>query len=342
MAGSFTGNVGRSGISRRRTPIGARPRTRCDSDSTKSVIIRFSIGMASRRLPDAPTPARRRQRSRVPPMLPDDSRSVGARPPAALLARPPLHHRGLAQAPRRARAARRRRAHVPQRLSSAATIGLAFSVVFFLTRLFVPRAAAPALARPPQADPVLHLHRRRPVAADPRVLPVRQRLLSMNVGAYLFKDGYDDVTRHVQLIAEAAAAEIARPPGRRPRRSSACTGTVRRRFAIRRSRWSLSLRRRRRAGQRVAAGPWEHLRGLQTRDARPGLGPRRRRRIHRHDRSDAARCSERARSSSSAPCGWPGAAIRRSAGSSSIVPLDDAMLNRLHERTGVKAGAVTV
>ena len=33
------------------------------------------------------------------------------------------------------------------------------------------RPAAPALARPPEADPLLHLHRRRSVAADPRILP---------------------------------------------------------------------------------------------------------------------------------------------------------------------------
>ena len=61
--------------------------------------------------------------------------SVGARSPAALLARPPLHHRRRAQAPRRARAARRRRADVPRAASTAATIALAFSVLFFLTRL---------------------------------------------------------------------------------------------------------------------------------------------------------------------------------------------------------------
>ena len=37
-------------------------------------------------------------------------------------------------------------------------------------------------------------------------------VLSMNVSAYLFQDGYDDIVDDVELAAEAAAAEIARNP----------------------------------------------------------------------------------------------------------------------------------
>ena len=37
-------------------------------------------------------------------------------------------------------------------------------------------------------------------------------MLSMNIGAYLFKDGYDDVVRNAGLIADAAVGDIGRTP----------------------------------------------------------------------------------------------------------------------------------
>jgi hypothetical protein len=35
-------------------------------------------------------------------------------------------------------------------------------------------------------------------------------MLSINIGAYLFKDGYDDVVRNAGLIADAAVSDIGR------------------------------------------------------------------------------------------------------------------------------------
>ena len=44
-------------------------------------------------------------------------------------------------------------------------------------------------------------------------------ILSMNISAYLFKDGYDEIVKNAGLLADAAAADIGRP-SREPRESA--------------------------------------------------------------------------------------------------------------------------
>ena len=171
----------------------------------------FQIGMASRRLADTPTPARRRQAQPSPPMLPDDS---GRSARDLLLHSWPGRLFIIAAALKILVALVRLVGDVPTFLRVLEhgrddRPGVLGPLLPHAARLS--RAAAPALARAPQADPLLHLHRRRPVAADSRVLPARaRRYFAGTVAAYLFRDGYDDVTRQVQLLAEAAAAEIGR------------------------------------------------------------------------------------------------------------------------------------
>ena len=57
------------------------------------------------------------------------------------------------------------------------------------------------------------------------------------VAAHLFRNGYDDLSRNAQLLAEAAAAEIGRSPRTTVERSIAFNETVRSRSNIRHCRW---------------------------------------------------------------------------------------------------------
>ena len=63
-----------------------------------------------------------------------------------------------------------------------------------------------------QADPVLHLHRRRTSAADHRTFTPSAWVISTNVSAYLLRDGYDDMVNYAGLAANAAASEVGRNP----------------------------------------------------------------------------------------------------------------------------------
>ena len=95
-------------------------------------------------------------------------------------------------------------------LNSASTIGLAIAVGFFLWRLFV-------LMR----RRFLWRLRRRLILSYIFIGVVPALLIiaffglgawtvTMNLSAYLFKDGYDDIVDDARLIAQAAAAEIGR------------------------------------------------------------------------------------------------------------------------------------
>ena len=178
---------------------------------------------------------------------------------------PPVPRRGRAEARRRRLAARRRACPgVIEVLSSAATIGLIVSVGYFVWRLFLLMQAAAAVARAPQADPVLHLHRRRAGAADHRVLHLFGGfVLSMNVSAYLFTDGYDDVVRlrraGGQRRGERRSGGIRRPPrdggARAAERQQPPAGST--------ARLSIVFVPHRRCGAAAAcaAGEWSHAAG---------------------------------------------------------------------------------
>ncbi len=301
----------------------------------------FQIGMASRRLADTPTPARRRQAQPSLPMPPDDSGRtardllLNSWPGrlfiiAALLKLLVVFIRLFGDVPAFLSAA-----------STAATVALAFSVLFFLTRLvfLVQRRLLWRVRRKLILSYIF-------IGVVPSLLILGFFLLSTAfvagaVGAYLFRDGYDDVTRQIQLLAEAATAEI----GRSPRTTEETVDRVRRNGAASLGYPTLSMvfiPALPSGPAAVSRGPWEHLRGLTepTALAQPWIRSR-----------PEGFAGTTAVTPPDAP-GEPELVIRavRPAGRAEApigwvivdLPLDSAMLTKLYERTGVKAGAVTL
>ena len=225
--------------------------------------------------------------------------------------------------------------------STAATVALAFSVLFFLTRLvfLVQRRLLWRVRRKLILSYIF-------IGVVPSLLILGFFLLSTAfvagaVGAYLFRDGYEDVTRQIQLLAEAATAEI----GRSPRTTEETLDRVRRNGAAYLGYPTLSMvfiPAFPSGPAAVSRGPWEHLRGLTepTALAQPWIRSK-----------PEGFAGTTAVTPPDAP-GEPELVIRavRSAGRTEApigwvivdLPLDSAMLNRLYERTGVKAGAVTL
>jgi hypothetical protein len=97
-------------------------------------------------------------------------------------------------------------------VSGMATIGLA--IARRRVRLAPVRAdqAAPALARAPQADPLLHLHRRHPSLLILVFFLFAGSLLFVNVSAYSSRTATTASSRTRALSAQAAATEIDRDP----------------------------------------------------------------------------------------------------------------------------------
>jgi sigma-B regulation protein RsbU (phosphoserine phosphatase) len=78
-------------------------------------------------------------------------------------------------------------------------------------------------------------------------------LVFMNVSAYLFKDGYDQIVEHARLSAQAAATEIARNP-------ASAAETIARVHRIRASMYpALSVAYLGPGGGRETIGPWQGL-----------------------------------------------------------------------------------
>ena len=101
---------------------------------------------------------------------------------------------------------------VVQAISTAATIALVVSVGYLLWRLFL-LVRRQLLWRVRRKLILSYIF----IGVVPALLIIGFCLigagvLSMNIGAYLFKDGYDDVVRNAGLIADAVAADIARSP----------------------------------------------------------------------------------------------------------------------------------
>jgi phosphoserine phosphatase RsbU/P len=224
--------------------------------------------------------------------------------------------------------------------STAATIGLAFSVLFFLTRLIflVQRRLLWRVRRKLILSYIF-------IGVVPSLLILGFFLLgtsfmSQTVAAYLFRNGYDDVSRNVQLLAEAASAEI----GRSPATAVETVERVQRNGSVSLRYPALSMAYVPAAAplEVVSRGPWEHLRGGSqpkpvvpdwVREARDGwtgtiaVVP-----------SDAPTEPElvvraiRSARKEGTSLGWVVV----------DVPLDDAMLARLYERTGVKVSGPVV
>ena len=99
-----------------------------------------------------------------------------------------------------------------QILSSAATIGLILSVGYFVWRLFV-LTKRRLLWRVRRKLILSYIF----IGVVPALLIIVFFLLGgvvifMNVSAYLFKDGYDEIVDYVKLTTEAVASELSRTP----------------------------------------------------------------------------------------------------------------------------------
>src|SRR3954454_5150406 len=100
-----------------------------------------------------------------------------------------------------------------QVLSSAATIGLVFSVGYFAWGLFT-LVKLRLLWRVRRKLILSYIF----IGVVPSLLIVIFFMLGgvlifMNVSAYLFKDGYDSMVDYVKLVTESAASEMGRSPG---------------------------------------------------------------------------------------------------------------------------------
>jgi len=294
--------------------------------------------MDSRRLADTPPPARRRQaQPSLPPPADDASRSIRD----LLLNSWPGRLFIIAAVFKLVISLIRIAGDLPaflRILNTAATIGLAFSVLFFLTRLvfLVQRRLLWRVRRKLILSYIF-------MGVVPSLLILAFFLLfsvfvSWSVSAFLFRDGFDEMQRNVQLLAEAAAIEIGRAP-------DATVQTVQRV----RGNGSESLRfptlsmvfvpASPKGPPMVSRGPWEHLRdamapmpdvpdwvktnpkGFTGTIALEPVGSGEPELIIR-----AVRLAGTPR----APVGWVIADL----------PLDGGILTRLYEMTGVKAGRV--
>ena len=158
-------------------------------------------------------------------------------------------------------------------------------------------------------------------------------VLTMNISAFLFRDGYDEIVRDAGSLAEAAASEISRTPGS----VTQTVARVQQNGAAAFSIPAVSMEFIPEApGERVVAGEWRHASAPQE---IPGW----------------------LKKTSS---GWQGTiavpdvdtpgktvlvarAVRHAATAKGRVgqvivdiPVDDMLVDRLHEKTGVKAGSV--
>jgi sigma-B regulation protein RsbU (phosphoserine phosphatase) len=300
--------------------------------------MRFSIRMSSKRLADTPSPARRR---RAPASLPlaSDEPVRSARDLllhswpgrlfiiSALLKVVVWAVRLVGELP------------TPIRLiSTAATIGLAFSLLFFTTRLvfLVQRRLLWRVRRKLILSYIF-------IGVVPALLIVGFFLLGADqfagtVSAYLFRDGYDEISRGAESMADAAAAEITRSPK-----------TVDETIARVQRNGSKLLQSRTVSvvfipatanATPVSAGLWEHLRPPP--DALPDLPEWVRNAtegfIQMTSVQDGSGDPElivravRPTGPAGARTGWV------------IVdaPLDPGMMNRLHEMTGARGGSVSL
>ena len=293
--------------------------------------------MASPRSQDEPPAARRRQALTTLP-LPADTGDAFS--PRALLFRSwPGRLFIISASLKIVVAALRGLGELPaifQVLSSAATIGLVITVGYFVWRLFI-LIKRRLLWRVRRKLILSYIF----IGVVPALLIVGFFLLgagivSMNVCAYLFKDGYDDLVRNAQLLAEAAAAEI----GRSPATARETVERVQRngQRALNYPALSMVFVPARPGVEAVRTGRWDHAKAPDTVPAW------------------IAGRTEGFSGSITAP--QPDArgqvelivrAVQPARGASGLaghviadIPIDGEMIDRLHDATGVKAGAISV
>jgi sigma-B regulation protein RsbU (phosphoserine phosphatase) len=302
--------------------------------------------MESRRLADAPSPARRRQaQTSLPPPADDSSRTARE----LLLHSWPGRLFIIATALKLIVSVIRVFGELPAFLrviNTAATIGLAFSVLFFVTRLvfLVQRRLLWRVRRKLILSYIF-------IGVVPTLLiagfvTLTGWFIAGTVGAYLFRDGYDEVTEKVRLIAEAAALEI----GRSPRTTEETVERLKNGpTAMRYPTLSIVFIPATPAGPPIVSrGQWEHLKDRAT---APGVGPGPLPIV-----PDWVKRQSEGFTGATPVMGTDSAhdaelVIRAlvPAGQSKLVgwvivdlPVDNILLNRLYETTGVKAGTIAL
>jgi phosphoserine phosphatase RsbU/P len=296
--------------------------------------------MDSRRLANTPPPARRRQ---APPSLPppDDS---GRSARDLLLHSWPGRLFIVASAFKLIVGILRLFGTPPafvQAINTLASIGLAFSLLFFLTRLIF-LAQRRLLWRVRRKLILSYIF----IGVVPALLILGFFLLSGwflagTVGAYLFHDGYEEVTNNVALLADAAATEI----GRSPKTAEETVDRIQRNGSKSLRYPTLSMLfvpAGSAAPNPVSRGTWEHLSGTPTPlpDVPAWLRSR----------------TEGFRGTTSVTTvdvpGEPELIVRAVSPADRAgtrigwviadLPLDGAMMGRLYETTGVKVGAISI
>jgi sigma-B regulation protein RsbU (phosphoserine phosphatase) len=288
--------------------------------------------MGSPRLPDEPSAARRRQLVPSLPLPPEAAPPFSPR--AFILHSWPGRLFLGASALKLVIAIWRRLASVPsaiQIISSLATVALIVSVVSLGWGVFV-RVRRQLLWRVRRKLILSYIF----IGVVPAALIIvfcliGAGMLSINIGAYLFKDGYDDVMRNAGLIADAAVGDIGRatdtPKGVLERLSTNTSGLDYRGLSLVYIPASGDAARVARAGRWDHAAPPATLPMWVTRNPKGFTG------------TVAMTLQER-----------PGQfelivrAVRpgRSGFVVVDVPIDAEMISRLYEETGVKAGHVRV
>jgi phosphoserine phosphatase RsbU/P len=296
--------------------------------------------MDSRRLADTPSPARRRQAlPSLPPAADDASRTVRD----LLLNSWPGRLFIIAAGFKLVVSLVRIVGDLPaflRVLNTAATIGLAFSVVFFLTRLIflIQRRLLWRVRRKLILSYIF-------IGVVPALLILGFFLLSGwfivgTVGAYMFRDGYDEVIRNVQIVADAAAAEI----GRVPKTAEETVERVQRNGAnsLRYPALSVAFIPASASMEPVKRGPWEHFQGAAeplppvpqfVRDSPDGFSGTTTV-VPRDAPNEPELVIRVVRPAGPRPrlFGWIVADL----------PLDGVMLDRLYEKTGVKPTSITL
>ena len=207
-----------------------------------------------------------------------------------------------------------------------ATLGLGLAAVYFVTRLFL-LAKRRLLWRVRRKLILSYIF----IGVVPALLIVGFFLLSanvvaMNVSAYLFKDGYDDIVADVKLAAQAAAGEIGRQPavaGETLRRSQSAVSQRYPTFSM------AFVPSNPGALASVQAGDWEHQAApaaIPPWAASAGFGGTT---FIAGDEPGEVQLVIRSVVPARGPAGDVGFVV-------ADVPVDDHLLDRLRETTGVK------
>jgi sigma-B regulation protein RsbU (phosphoserine phosphatase) len=291
--------------------------------------------MRSTRLPERPSPGRRRQTA-APAALPPAHAPASA-PRDLLLHSWPGRLFIIAAALKLLVAALRLAGELPsfvRVLSSAATIGLIISVGYFVWRLIVLMKRR-LLWRVRRKLILSYIF----IGVVPALLIIGFFMLgawvmSMNLSAYLFRDGYDDIVTYSRIAAEGAASEIAR----RPEMAADTVGRIQRNTSRLYRGLSMVFVPTAERMSGVRAGEWDHTpppSGLPEWLTLRADGFAGTIALIPPDRQDEVELVVRSAVPSIS-------ATRRIGWVIVDVPIDGHILDRLHDATGVRAGKVSL